>query len=101
MLLQVTNTGSDVGEGHFDLQIPGGGVGIFNGCSSQWGAPSGGWGAQYGGVSSASQCSQLPGQLQGGCNWRFGWFQGADNPTVNYQKVACPSQLTSISGCSA
>jgi hypothetical protein len=31
---------------HFDLQIPGGGVGIFNGCSSQWGAPNDGWGGK-------------------------------------------------------
>ncbi|KAJ3038346.1 hypothetical protein HDV00_000767 [Rhizophlyctis rosea] len=77
MIVQVLNTGGDLGAGHFDLQIPGGGVGLFNGCSSQWGAPSTGWGAQYGGISSASQCSQLPSQLQSGCNWRFNWFKNA------------------------
>ncbi len=26
--------------------MPGGGVGIFNGCSSQWGAPANGWGGK-------------------------------------------------------
>lgn len=35
MVVQVTNTGGDLGSNHFDLQIPGGGVGIFNGCQSQ------------------------------------------------------------------
>jgi len=100
MYVQVTNTGSDLNTNQFDIQMPGGGVGIFNGCQSQWGAPSSGWGAQYGGISSQSQCSQLPTQLQPGCNWRFGWFQNANNPNVNWQVVACPSQLTSITGCS-
>ena len=88
-----------MGVGHFDIMMPGGGVGIFNGCSSQWGAPSNGWGARYGGISSASQCSQLPAALQKGCQFRFGWFKNADNPAVNFQEVPCPSQLTSISGC--
>ncbi|KAJ3047732.1 hypothetical protein HK097_011253 [Rhizophlyctis rosea] len=99
-VVQILNTGGDLGQGHFDLQIPGGGVGLFNGCSSQWGAPSSGWGAQYGGISSASQCSQLPSQLQSGCNWRFNWFKNADNPSVTFRKVTCPSELTSKSGCS-
>nr|AWL24828.1 glycoside hydrolase 45 [Rhizophlyctis rosea] len=100
MIVQVLNTGGDLGPGHFDLQIPGGGVGLFNGCQSQWGAPGSGWGAQYGGISSASDCSQLPAQLQSGCNWRFGWFKNADNPLVNFRKVTCPSELTGASGCS-
>jgi len=99
MIVQVTNTGSDLSTSHFDIQIPGGGVGIFNGCSSQWGAPSDGWGARYGGVASAADCSQLPTQLQAGCQFRFGWFKNADNPTMTYQEVTCPTELTSISGC--
>ncbi|ORX36554.1 barwin-like endoglucanase, partial [Piromyces finnis] len=60
MIVQITNTGSDVGTNHFDIQIPGGGVGIFNGCSKQWGAPNDGWGRRYGGVTTKSECSQLP-----------------------------------------
>ncbi|KAB5589689.1 putative effector protein/Endo-1,4-beta-D-glucanase [Ceratobasidium theobromae] len=83
MIVQTTNTGGDLGNNHFDLMIPGGGVGIFGqGCAAQYGAPSTGWGAQYGGVSSRSACSQLPSALQAGCYWRFDWFKGADNPSV-------------------
>ncbi|KAF8761971.1 Glycosyl hydrolase family 45 [Rhizoctonia solani] len=79
----------------FDLMIPGGGVGIFGqGCAAQYGAPSTGWGAQYGGVSSIAECSQLPSALQAGCQWRFNWFKGADNPSVTFQQVTCPAALT-------
>jgi hypothetical protein len=99
MIVQATNTGSDLGGGHFDLTIPGGGVGIFNGCSSQYGAPSDGWGARYGGVSSQSQCSQLPADLQPGCNWRFTWLQNADNPGMNFHRVKCPTAITAKTGC--
>ncbi|KAJ8701843.1 hypothetical protein PTI98_000592 [Pleurotus ostreatus] len=28
------------------------------------------------------------------------WFQGADNPSISFREVQCPSALTSISGCS-
>lgn len=70
MVVQVTNTGGDLGSNHFDLQMPGGGVGIFNGCAAQWGAPNDGWGARYGGVSSVSDCASLPSALQAGCKWR-------------------------------
>jgi hypothetical protein len=37
MIVQATNVGADVGEGQFDLAIPGGGVGLFNACTQQWG----------------------------------------------------------------
>lgn len=97
--MQATNTGSDLGSNHFDLAIPGGGVGIFNGCTAEWGAPSGGWGAQYGGISSRSQCDSFPAKLKAGCYWRFDWFQGADNPNVSFQQVTCPKEITDKSGC--
>ncbi|KAG0767729.1 hypothetical protein G6F62_008651 [Rhizopus arrhizus] len=103
MVVQVTNTGSDLGSNtgaHFDLQMPGGGVGIYNGCATQWDAPTDGWGARYGGVSSASDCSNLPSALQAGCKWRFGWFENADNPTMTYKQVTCPKAITAKSGCS-
>jgi hypothetical protein len=35
MIVQATNTGGDLGNNHFDIAIPGGGVGIFNACTSQ------------------------------------------------------------------
>ncbi|OXA57317.1 endoglucanase-5 [Folsomia candida] len=99
MVVQVTNTGGDLGANHFDLQIPGGGVGIFNGCQSQWNAPANGWGDRYGGVSSIEGCNDLPAAIREGCKWRFVWFKNADNPTMTFRPVTCPSELTSKSGC--
>ncbi|KAJ8060144.1 hypothetical protein OCU04_010493 [Sclerotinia nivalis] len=99
MIVQATNTGGDLGSNQFDLAMPGGGVGIFNGCTTEFGAPSSGWGSQYGGVSSASACSTFPAALQPGCNFRFGWFEGADNPTVDFKQVECPAALTKSTGC--
>ena len=99
MVVQVTNTGGDLATNHFDIQIPGGGVGIFNGCQDQWNSPADGWGARYGGVSSASECSKLPAQLQDGCNFRFDWFQNADNPTMDLVRVQCPKSIISRSQC--
>jgi hypothetical protein len=80
-------------------QIPGGGVGIFNGCTNEWGAPSAGWGAQYGGISDQSACDSFPEALKAGCKWRYDWFMGADNPTVSFTQVACPAALTANTGC--
>jgi hypothetical protein len=99
MIVQVVNTGADLGENHFDLQIPGGGVGIFNGCSSQWGAPNNGWGERYGGVKSLQECDQLPAEIREGCKFRFGWFKNADNPTMSFVPVTCPKAITDRSGC--
>nr|BAF57359.1 putative glycosyl hydrolase family45 [uncultured symbiotic protist of Hodotermopsis sjoestedti] len=99
MVVQITNTGGDLGSNQFDLAIPGGGVGIYNGCTKQSGAPADGWGSRYGGVSSKSECSQLPSGLQAGCQWRFDWFQNADNPSINFSSVSCPGELTSKTNC--
>jgi len=99
MIVQVVNTGYDLSNNHFDLQIPGGGVGNFNGCESQWSTSTNGWGERYGGISSSSQCSSLPSQLHDGCNWRFNWFMGSDNPEIVYERVKCPVELTDKSGC--
>lgn len=96
MVVQSVNTGGDLGANHFDLQIPGGGTGIFDGCTAQFGSS---WGAQYGGISDRSQCATLPAKLQAGCEWRFDWFRNADNPTHTFTQVACPAELTSITGC--
>lgn len=100
MIVQAVNTGSDVSTTQFDLTIPGGGVGIFTeGCTTEWNAPATGWGQQYGGVSSLSECSALPSVLQPGCDFRFDWMQGADNPNVNYERVACPAELIAKTNC--
>ncbi|KAG9021938.1 hypothetical protein FS837_006852, partial [Tulasnella sp. UAMH 9824] len=99
LIVQASNTGGDVGGAQFDLMIPGGGVGAFpSGCQNQYGSLTG-WGAQYGGVSSRDQCSNLPAALQAGCQFRFDWFKGADNPNVNWEKVTCPATLAAKSGC--
>lgn len=44
----------------------GGGAGLFNGCSSQFNAPTSGWGAQYGGLSSRNDCAVLPSAIRAG-----------------------------------
>ncbi|CAF4900326.1 unnamed protein product [Rotaria sp. Silwood1] len=36
LIVQITIIGDDLGESHFDLQMPSGGVDIFDGCSSQF-----------------------------------------------------------------
>ncbi|KAI5248054.1 hypothetical protein E4T42_05758 [Aureobasidium subglaciale] len=99
MIVQATNTGGDLGSNQFDLAIPGGGVGIFNACTAEFNAPSSGWGAQYGGISS-NTCSAFPKALQAGCGFRWDWFEGADNPEVEFERVACPAEITAKSGCS-
>jgi hypothetical protein len=79
--------------------MPGGGVGQFNGCTNEWGAPSGGWGQKYGGISSRSQCDSFPSKLKAGCYWRFDFFENADNPSVTFDQVTCPKELTDKTGC--
>jgi len=101
MIVQATNSGTDLAADQFDIAMPGSGFGIFNGCSDQWGAdPNNGdfWGAEYGGMSS-DECSKMPAALKPGCEFRFGWFKGADNPNVDWKKVACPAAITEKSNC--
>jgi hypothetical protein len=97
LIVQATNTGGDLGNNQFDLLIPGGGLGLFNGCVNQYGSWDGG--AQYGGVSSKDQCANLPSIVQTGCDFRFDWFMGSDNPTIEWTTVQCPAEITNISGC--
>lgn len=99
MIVQITNTGADLKTDQFDIQMPGGGVGIFNGCQAQWDSPADGWGQRYGGLQQASDCDSLPKELQPGCKWRYTWFADSDNPTVEYEETECPAKLTDISGC--
>lgn len=97
MVVQSVNTGGDLGANHFDLQMPGGGVGIFDGCASQFGQSLPG--ERYGGISRREQCDGFPELLKDGCQWRFDWFQNADNPTHTFEQVQCPKELVDISGC--
>jgi hypothetical protein len=99
MVVQVTNTGGDLRSNHFDIAMPGGGVGAFpDGCAKQF---NNAWmGNQYGGYWARDQCNNLPpGQFRDGCIFRFDWFQNADNPTVEFREVACPQAMIDRTHC--
>lgn len=119
MVVQATNIGHDVAGGQFDLLIPGGGVGLFNACSRQWGVSDAELGAQYGGLLTAcraaggthdavracvrSRCASIfdgpeHADLRAGCDWFLDWYQAADNPNLRYQEVPCPDALVMRSG---
>lgn len=97
MIVQITNTGGDLQSNHFDIAIPGGGEGLFQGCTKQYSNFSGG--SRYGGVSSAKECHLLPKKLVQGCLWRFDWFMNTNNPRILFQEVVCPEILTNITKC--
>jgi Glycosyl hydrolase family 45/ShK domain-like len=102
MIVKVTNTGGDVAGNQFDLMIPGGGVGMFNACSRQWGSND--LGAQYGGFLTQcsgsheakkecvrQECMKIPaGSARDGCLWFVDWLQVADNPKFTSQETSCP-----------
>jgi hypothetical protein len=121
MIVQAINIGFDVGGGQFDLLIPGGGVGAFNGCSTQWGIDNGLLGAQYGGLLSAcmqeygyydhdalKQCLRSKNdelfrsrgltEMAEGLDWFIDWFEAADNPNLIYREIPCPQELIDVSG---
>jgi hypothetical protein len=118
LVVQVINIGN-IAQGQFDIMIPGGGVGDFNACSSQWGVSGTALGERYGGVMLTCQkqnneiearkacttaaCNSLfsnanLSQLKAGCNWTVDWLNAADNPRMVYQQVTCPAELTNKSG---
>ncbi|RMZ70997.1 glycoside hydrolase family 45 [Pyrenophora seminiperda CCB06] len=99
MVVQVTNTGGDLGNNHFDLAIPGGGVGIFTkGWNKQFGGVP--MGNQYGGYTQRNDCYNLPaGMFRDGCFWRFDWFKNADNPSVDFREVSCPQAMIDRTHC--
>ncbi len=105
MIVKVSNTGVDVAGDQMDLMIPGGGVGIYNACSNQWGTND--LGEQYGGFLSScakqhmthsakkdcvrQNCMKLPaGDARDGCLWFVDWFQIADNPKFTSEPTNCP-----------
>ncbi|GMF05542.1 unnamed protein product [Ambrosiozyma monospora] len=50
LVVQISNTGGDLGSNQFDLALPGGGGGIYSdGCSNEFGSGYS-WGEQYGGI---------------------------------------------------
>lgn len=100
MLVQNTNTGEDLKAHHFDIAMPGGGAGLYPiGCHRQYNAPVQGWGERYTGVHNESECQILPPELQKGCQFRFQFLEGVDNPNVTFYQVKCPKELIQISEC--
>lgn len=111
VVVQVTNTGADLSENHFDLQIPGGGFGLYDACSANGGplaqfpsTPTTNWGSQYGGLLAAgfkdsTGCLLLPLSLQSGCRWFYERFEAMDSPSMKFTRIECPLQITQVSGC--
>ena len=115
LIIMATNIGYDVAGGQFDLMIPGGGVGIFNGCAGIMSTA----GKQYGGL--LSDCEEQVGWggsdqeiysrrkqcLTNKCNSEFSsnptakkgclfladWMEAAGNPTMDYEETPCPDYL--------
>lgn len=112
LIIMATNIGGDVQQGQFDILIPGGGVGMFNGCSQMgWGNQ----GQQYGGLLSdcetetnykAAQYAQCltdkcnkafsnDAEAKKGCMFVVNWMESAGNPEHNFVEVECPDVLKS------
>jgi hypothetical protein len=110
IIVQVINSGGDLGINQFDVMVPGGGLGIYNGVVGDE-APNGealfpdsneeDWGERYGGVKTREECAFLPPQVRAGCEWQFDSVQNADNPGVSYKRVSCGAHpgLSRKSGC--
>ena len=103
--------------------LPGGGVGAFDACSSQWGVNSSELGQQYGGFLATCR-SQNPGanlttikncvrgmcnnvfddpwlaELNAGCNFFVDWYESANNPEIRFAEVQCPQAIISKTGMS-
>lgn len=111
LIVMSNNVGYDVAGGQFDVMIPGGGYGIFNGCGSKMGW--GDQGSQYGGLldqcetennyNSAKYKSCLTAkceksfsgdaQAKEGCLFMATWMNAAGNPLLDYKEVECPKEL--------
>ncbi|MBO6075779.1 MAG: glycosyl hydrolase family 5 [Fibrobacter sp.] len=114
LIVMVTNIGADVNQGQFDVMIPGGGVGLYNGTSGYgWGAQ----GAQYGGLLSdcetevgynasnllekrksclTEKCNKTfasDATAKQGCLFLANFMEAAGNPNHDYVEVECPEVL--------
>ncbi|MBR5692850.1 MAG: glycosyl hydrolase family 5 [Fibrobacter sp.] len=115
LVVMASNIGGDVNHGQFDIMIPGGGLGAFNGCTQM------GWGDQgekYGGL--LSNCENEVGydgdlltkrkecltkkcnsvfandtQAKEGCLFLATWMEAAGNPNHTFKEVECPQALKS------
>jgi hypothetical protein len=100
MIVQASNTAYDVTTtNRFSLAMPGGNTTTHDACAQQFGVEQSVFGTDNSGVSSISDCDNLPESLQAGCRWRFDWFKDALYPSTNFKRVTCPTELTQITGC--
>ena len=106
MIVQIVNIGN-IGANHFDILIPGGGVGVMQqGCPTQFpgkdlGATNGGFGitCNYDANCIRQKCeAAFSGDMLKGCLWYADWFGASDNPNVKFGKVDCPQALRDRSG---
>lgn len=119
LIVMASNIGYDVNHQQFDIMIPGGGYGAFDGCSSLMGW-SGNMGERYGGLLSVceneagysgseqeiytrrkeclvNKCNTSFGsdsQAKQGCLFLANFMEAAGNPNHNYREVECPKVLT-------
>ncbi|MCF0222175.1 MAG: glycosyl hydrolase family 5 [Fibrobacter sp.] len=110
LIVMASNIGGDVAQGQFDVMIPGGGVGQFNGCNGfGWGDQ----GEQYGGLLSkcetennynqnkyksclTEKCNSTfknDAKAKEGCLFLANWMEAASNPEHTFKEVECPDVL--------
>jgi len=115
LVVMASNIGYDVQGGQFDVMIPGGGFGAFNGCSQMgWNIPQNS--TTYGGL--LSDCENESGydgdvyskrkecltkkcnsafandtEAKEGCLFLATWMEAAGNPLHTYKEVPCPEAL--------
>ena len=115
LVVMASNIGYDVAGGQFDVMIPGGGFGAFNGCSQMgWKIPQNT--ETYGGF--LSDCEKEAGwdgdtyskrkecltnkcneafandtEAKEGCLFLATWMEAAGNPLHEYKEVECPEAL--------
>ena len=116
LIVMASNIGYDVNDGQFDVMIPGGGVGAFNGCTDILGTA---LGAQYGGLLSdceneigwnyeddilytkrkeclVNKCNNIfssKTKAKEGCLFLANFLEAAGNPNHNYKEIECPDIL--------
>lgn len=102
LIVMSSNIGYDVSHNQFDLMIPGGGPGAFNGCQKMGISCAG---AQYGGFLTTcnykkdcliNMCNQEYSNntsLKNGCLFLANWMDAANNPEVDFVEVECPQAL--------
>lgn len=103
LIVMSNNIGYDVSHNQFDLMIPGGGPGAFNGCSKMGLSCAG---EKYGGFLTTCKfdksclirmCNQEYANntsMKNGCLFLANWMNAANNPEVKFVQVECPSALT-------